>query len=107
MSDCSTQAMKPKEPPRTNPFPNGLWPNRGDCHTCAKTGHCEYEQFGERIATARCEYRPSAYHSLEQRYKQLEQVAMWAYEIMRDFCAPAYANEYRDKLEALGVSVDD
>lgn len=44
--------------------------------------------------------------TLEKRYHQLEQVALWMLDTMTDFSAPAYAKEAREQLEALGVDID-
>lgn len=115
MSDCSTNAMKPKDP-----FPNGLWPDKGDCHTCEKYGNCAYEQFGLRWRGATCEYRPSSYHVLNQRYEQLEQVAremLYDFESARRLSFDGHTSKaldlislasdgYKKQLEALGMKID-
>lgn len=46
-------------------------------------------------------------NTLEQCYQQLEQVTLWMYDTMRDHCAEAYSDEARERLESLGVRVDE
>lgn len=95
-------------------LPNGPWPDIDDCRTCSKTGRCTYEHFGDRVASARCEYYPSPYHVLEQRFEQLEQVAreMYAALHINEHCSMEFIRGkgdcewFKQKLEELGVSVD-
>lgn len=90
MSDCSTEAMKPKEKSEVCGFPEikilRLLRPQGEPDVI----ECD----GRR-------YVP------EQRYQQLEQVALWMLDTMADFCAPAYSEEAKERLESLGVNVDE
>lgn len=45
--------------------------------------------------------------NIEQRYQQLEHVARFMYDRMRDFCAPTYAEEAAEKLRECEVILDD
>ncbi len=86
MSDCSTEAMKPKEPKSCD--------------------NCDHRCWYEREAKFCQHWTPNS-DVLTQRYQQLEQVTLWIYDTMRDHCAEAYSDEARERLEALGVNVDE
>lgn len=104
MSDCITQAMKPKE--------------RRTCGTCA---HCEPSEW-------HCDSKASEYSwmvdvddvdlpcggygyerrtdGLAERYERLAQVAKGMLDFVERAEQMAY-EEFREQLKALGVSVDD
>lgn len=102
MSDCSTQAMTPKER-RTC----------GNCNNCDFFDmECSYiEEDGTHrtvtMDTPACADWERRILTDEERYERLEQVALWMYDTMRDFCAKAYADEAEERLKQCGVSVDD
>ncbi len=91
MSDCSSEAMKPKEQPKT-------------CETCIS----DCIRAGKDDMSA-CHYYEPNYNTLEQRYQQLEQVAkeMCQFLEYKDCFDVGYGRKYRDRLQALGVSVND
>lgn len=120
MSDCSSNAMKPKEKPKTC----------GTCFHCAerhgtrfikRDGVCLY--CGEAVDTqSTSPICPCGNHrmwreragTLEQRYQQLEQVARRLYGYIKrdadDSWSPVkekIAQQFRKQLEALGVDIDD
>lgn len=131
MSDCSSEAMKPKERPKT-------------CGTCGwfalepgklRSGAClgSYSKClraYKLTSVHRCEgeqvwcpgWRSKGSDTLEQRYQQLEQVARDMYTFisineilngttLRGQAKPAdkimCRSSFQDQLESLGVSVDD
>lgn len=69
MSDCSTNDMKPKEPPNT------CW----NCEDFSITGWCHEYEMGRSDTAPICKHYKKAQRphvdTLEQRYQQLEQVA--------------------------------
>lgn len=113
MSDCSTQAMTPKEPPKT-------------CGTCA---HSEsYEVYCPKLnlfivakQKARCGLWEDQDGDSRQRRQQLEQVAQEMFSEYRKLFATRMneegarkvarsfksAGEFRERLEALGVNLDE
>lgn len=114
MSDCSIQAMMPKE--------------RRTCGTCAKGTRwiqCSDDagMYGDACSCER--YMPQT-DSIEQRYELLAKVARELYDAawcawrlkvgaeepeisneLKDRVADSYLQVEREQLEALGVSVDD
>ncbi len=117
MSDCSTEAMKPKERLDTcGTCERGL----RNIVTCwEKDPQGKHHAYNEPACDRYVEYiYPEA---IEQRCKQLEQVAREIFNEYRkllknhmDICGRAYvvrnfksAGEFCNELEALGVSVDD
>lgn len=122
MSDCSTQAMKPKEPPKTCGSLTREFRNIQD--------HCRYEREGSVAGSFHCyDVTGSCFdrwvdevEGLEQRYQQLEQVArdMWNFfrlisddlgfeaSFTHDVTKESWSLEvFRNRLEVLGVSLDD
>lgn len=109
MSDCSTNAMKPKD--------MDLLKSPNVSKTCGSCGHvyqvvlnCHYaDNDGRYYARATrsdvraCEDWVPNQDSLEQHYEQLEQVAMNMFYDLDPYCA----FPYREQLEALGVMVDE
>ena len=108
MSDCSTQAMAPKEQPKT-------------CGTCANFVKEPYKQHAGACMgsydTDTCTYHATNIYRCEDdspwcpgwRQKEpepLEQVARDAIRALDDGNW-LEADALRDRLEALGVSVDD
>ena len=105
MSDCSTEAMKMKEPPKT-------------CGNCVN--ECIHADKNTR--TQWCIHYIPDYDTLEQRYQQLSQVARGLYFQAFAWRAIDLLNEgfedvdrivdcelkpYSEQLEALGVNLDD
>lgn len=113
MSDCSTESMKPKEPPKTC----------GTCGNCvAIVGHCDDSNDRVDLYDQSCENWTPRTDDPEQRFHQLKQVAKKLYRrcwkeaarkssALSTFMRNAHADDdmrpYREQLEALGVSVDD
>lgn len=125
MSDCSANAMKPKEPPKTC---------GGCCKTCAHldmprlrvcTKH-HYEIDPEGRCFCGGEDYVECTDTIDQRYQKLEQVAKdlynyawcaWFMKIneqipevdkkLKEQEADSYLRNERKQLEALGVSVDE
>lgn len=104
MSDCSTQAMMPKERRtcRTCKNVNAVWL---DCFHAANDS--SYYMRCTRPDMRACEHYVDDPDSLPRRYEHLAQVTLWMYDTMRDFCAKAYADEAKERLKQCGVSVDD
>lgn len=123
MSDCSTQAMKPKEPPRTcgtcfysTPRKYGHWTTndliclRHAISTNSERHHTTACGWG---IAGPCGWRPKEPDAVEQRCQQLEQVAREMYDwadgvVNRCYTVvPGRVDGFRARLEALGVSLDD
>lgn len=125
MSDCSTRAMVPKKKPICG-FPSDpcerIVPKRR-CGNCGRSFTarkvmsecmCELDGLDDagRMPThgdfdeacSRWIEKPAV---LEQRLEQLTKVALSMWDNINDFSARAYADEFREKLEALGVIVDE
>ena len=132
MSDFSTQAMKPKEQPKTC----GNCANvEAEIHT-VKCPHKRYPmekmvdwaghpRFKHHINDSGCEHWTMRHNdTIEQRYQQLEEVAremLKAIAPMHETCCEDTCRNladmgwkdgccyrgFREQLEALGVSVDD
>lgn len=116
MSDCSTHAMEPKEPLKTcgtcfysTPRKYGHWTtNNLICLRHAVSTHSERHhvtECGWGIAGPRG-WRPKEPDPLEQRCQQLEQVAQTMYAKLDAILSPASTKNFRQQLEALGVSLD-
>ena len=132
MSDCSTQAMTPKEPPRTcgTCYWMMMQPGHGECGACGNPecglergpeaygngyylyttvdGDCEGEFWKPRTGVpARKNGK-----ALEQRCQHLEQVARemydWADGVVNRCCTvvPERVDGFRARLESLGVDLD-
>lgn len=102
MSDCSTEAMKPKEPPMSS---TGI-----DVEDLQKCVELIASVTGAPVPDCPCNLT-DVYHSvkdLQQRHQQLEQVAWEMFQdiesafVSGKFKPEVYA-DYRDKLEAVGV----
>lgn len=111
MSDCSTQAMMPKE--------------RRTCGTCEHVSStlldCFYASNDSnfymqctRPDVRACEHYVDDPDSLQRRYERLEQVAREMMRYARIRLHEHWTEEdamavsaYREELDALGVSVDD
>ncbi len=103
MSDCSSEAMKPKDMDMIK-SPNasktcGMCQHQEYCHTPSESSLAEvcarFRPIGESYLNG-----PDP---LEQRYQQLEQVVREMFYDLDPYCA----FPYREQLEALGVNVDD
>lgn len=103
MSDCSTQAMEPKEPLLTNEILQGFadriavvvgMPESADCPCGLVDVYHAVQSLADREQQA------------EQRYQQLEQVAK---EMMLEIDSmwPLKAKEYRQTIEALNTRYNE
>lgn len=98
MSDCSMNAMKPKEPPKTC----------GNCGKCiAIVGHCDDSNDRVDLYDQSYENWTPRTDDPEQRCQQLEQVAREMFVILDKNLSPSFTWEFCEQLEALGVSMDD
>lgn len=147
MSDCSMNAMKPKEPPKTcgTCYWMMMQPGHGECGACGNPecglerlpeaygngyyqyttvdGDCECAFWTPRTddLEQRCQQLERKYEmafkamvECEEQHYQLEQVArdMWRYMngvLNHNFAytLPTDTDNFRNRLEELGVSVDD
>lgn len=103
MSDCSTQAMVPKERRtcRTCKNVNAVWL---DCFHAANDS--SYYMRCTRPDMRACGHYVDDPDSLPRRYEHLAQVAMEMLEAMRVSRNSSYGF-YRRMLEGCGVTVDD
>lgn len=132
MSDCSTQAMMPKEPPRTC----GMCDRYYNVRPIMRQGACALDGLDENGCAPIHKEDDKAcgnwreiempleqrYKQLEQRYQQLEQVALEMYKAiapMHEHCnegtcqclgdmgwpCDICCNYFRDKLIELGVGI--
>lgn len=112
MSDCNTQAMKPKQPRTCGNCGNVEWETRivrcphkrffGD-EIIDWPGHARYEHGYNDSA---CEHYVDDQDSLQRRYERLAQVAREMFEQLRVSRNSAYGF-YKRLLEGCGVTVDD
>lgn len=103
MSDCSTQAMMPKERRtcRTCKNVNAVWL---DCFHAANDS--SYYMRCTRPDMRACEHYVDDPDSLPRRHERLAEVAMEMLEAMRVSRNSAYGF-YRRLLDGCGVTVDD
>lgn len=128
MSDCSSEAMKPKMPPKTCERP-GMYRRRAEGTTPEDTAapNRPYvsesrtcDACSERIMEDGCKVKARCY-DLGQRCQQLEQVSKELFDAYRRLLAcyrgavglfnardnATPAGKFRERLESLGVIVDD
>lgn len=109
MSDCSSEAMKPKELPEIHKQLNSaidhlnklLENDEFPCDAC----RIEHEQLREMLIELK---------NLKQRYQQLEQLTVEIYRSYKSFVLKilretlhANTDELESKLEELGVDIND
>lgn len=119
MSDCSTEAMKPKDMDmRKSPNVSKTCGSCGHVYQVVLNCHyaeddCRYYAHVTRPDARACEHWIPNQDSLEQRYQQLEQVArnmlheMWSSNRDQSHIPEPRQDDYAEQLIALGVSVDE
>lgn len=129
MSDCSTQAMNPKEPPKTCGNCNRYF----NVRPTMRQGTCPLDDLDEHGCAPihneddeACDDWRAIEIPIEQRYQQLEQVARdlynsaWcAWWLKTNYSLPdldketmnrvadSYLQKERDQLKSLGVIIDE